>query len=119
MIEKFELGILPSQDEWNAHIDLLRKRTTPSTKEALKAALIKAVKKRIPKEQFGLFLSGGVDSSFIALVLKQFTSNFVCYSVGFDGRSSDVEMSKKLADILGLDLRFKLYSQDEVLDFMR
>ena len=58
MIEEFEAGKLPVEDRWKAHIDELRKKTIPSTKEEVKKALIEAVEKRIPREKFGLFLSG-------------------------------------------------------------
>ncbi len=118
MIEEFEAGKLPSQERWNAHIDELRKNTVPSTKEAVKEALLRAVEKRIPKEKFGLFLSGGVDSSLLALILRRFTDNFTCYSVGIKG-SKDLEAAKELAKKLKLKLVHKEYSFDEVEQILK
>ena len=99
--------------EWEEHIATLQKLTVPSTKEEVKKALIEAVKKRIPKEKFGLFLSGGLDSNIIALILKKFTDNFTCYCVGIKG-SKDMEAAEKIAKELGLNLKKREYSIEEV-----
>jgi asparagine synthase (glutamine-hydrolysing) len=113
MIEEFEAGKLPAQKDWEMHIDELRKKTVPSTKEEVKNALIKTVEKRVPKEKFGLFLSGGVDSCLIALLLKKFTDNFVCYTVGIKG-SKDVAAAKIAADKLKLNWVHKEFTDEEV-----
>jgi len=113
MIEEFEAGRLPSKERWEAHIDELRKNTVSSTKEELMKTLLTAVEKRVPKEKFGLFLSGGVDSSLLALILKKFTDNFVCYSVGIKG-SRDLEAAKMAAEKLKLNWNHKEYSIEEV-----
>ncbi len=113
MIEEFEAGRLPPEKEWKEHIDELRKKTVESTKEEVKQALIKAVEKRIPKEKFGLLLSGGVDSSLIALLLKKFTDNFECYSVGIKG-SKDLEAAKHAAEKLKLNWKHKEFTIEEV-----
>ena len=42
----------------------------------LEKSFLKAVKKRVPKEKYGLLLSGGVDSQTIAFVCKKINSNF-------------------------------------------
>ncbi len=118
MIEEFEAGKLPSQEKWEKHIDELRQQTIPSTKEKVKEALLNAVEKRVPKEKFGLFLSGGVDSSLLALILKRFTDNFVCYSVGIKG-SKDLEAAKEAAKKLDLKLVHKEYSIEEVEQILK
>lgn len=113
MIEQFEAGKLPLEEEWKNHIDELRKKTVPHTKEDVMTALIQSVKKRVPKEKFGLFLSGGVDSSLLALLLKKFTDSFVCYSVGIKG-SKDLEAAKKLAEQFKLNWKHREYTEAEV-----
>ena len=113
MIEEFEAGKLPDKKKWEEHIDNLRQKTTNSTKEEVKEMLIKAVEKRIPQEKFGLFLSGGVDSGLLALLLKKFTDNFVCYSVGIKN-SKDLQGAKITAEKLGLNWKHKEFTIEEV-----
>ncbi len=112
MIEELEAGRLPAEDKWKEHIEELCEQTKPSCKEEVKKALISAVEKRIPKEKFGLFLSGGVDSSLLALILKKFTDNFVCYSVGIKG-CHDLEAAEFAAKQLKLNWVHKEYSVEE------
>ena len=104
---------LVAYEEWIARIDALHKNTKPSTKEQLKRVLIAAIKKRIPKEPFGLFLSGGVDSSFIALELQKAGANFTCYTVGIE-KSEDLEKSKLLAKTLNLSHKHHQLTLDDV-----
>ncbi len=118
MIEEFENGKLPAQKDWEMHIDELREKTVPSTKEDVMKALVTAVEKRVPKEKFGLFLSGGVDSSLLALILKKFTDNFACYSVGIKG-SKDLEAAEFAAKSLKLNWKHKEYTIEEVEQIMR
>lgn len=113
MIERFEKGELPTEKEWQEYIEELRKNTIQSTKEEVKKALISSVEKRIPKEKFGLFLSGGLDSSLLALILKKFTDNFVCYSVGTKD-SHDLKGAEIAAKKFRLNWKHKAYEQDEI-----
>ncbi|HLF54184.1 MAG TPA: asparagine synthase-related protein [Candidatus Nanoarchaeia archaeon] len=107
-----------NEEEWKKHIDELRRKTVPSIKEEVKQALINAVEKRVPKERFGLFLSGGVDSSLLALLLKKFTDNFVCYSVGIKG-SKDLEGAKVAAEKLKLNWKHKEFTIEEVEELLK
>ncbi len=116
MITQFEHGTLPLQQEWNAHIDALAHKTVPTTQEDVKRALIAAVKKRIPAGHFGVFLSGGVDSTLLACILKHFTTNFTCYSVGIEG-SSDLSAAQEAARHLGLPLKHATYTPEEIQRF--
>ncbi len=118
MIEQFEAGKLPSKERWEAHIDELRKKTVPSNKEEVMKVLVTAVEKRVPKEKFGLWLSGGVDSCLIALLLKKFTDDFVCYTVGIKG-SKDVAAAKIAADKLKLNWVHKEFTDEEVEEPLR
>lgn len=118
MIEQFEAGKLPAQKDWEAHVEKLRKNTVSSTKEDVMRALIKSVEKRVPKERFGLWLSGGVDSCLIALLLKKFTNNFVCYTVGIKG-SKDVAAAKIAAEKMKLNWVHKEFTDEEVEEPLR
>jgi len=67
--------------------------------------LQKAVNKRILTEKFGIFLSGGLDSSIIAYLALQKTKNIIFYSL-IDENSSDYE------NILALVKYLKIESQN-------
>ena len=118
MIEQFEQGTLPSEDKWKEHIETLKKQIVPSTKEEVKQAILAAVEKRIPTKPFGLFLSGGVDSSLLALLLKQHTTNFICYSVGIKD-SPDLAAAENVSKSLGLNLRSQEYEIEDLLPIFK
>jgi len=107
-------AIMPcsNEKEWIEHIEQLEQKTKPSTKEELKEKILAAIKQLIPKEKFGIFLSGGVDSSFIAMICKQQNADFICYSVGLKD-SPDIISSKKVAEIFSLKHKVKEYSLEE------
>lgn len=108
--------------EWGQLIDTFHSEEEIHNKseaqKALREKLIQAVKSRLPKEKFGIFFSGGVDSSFIAAVTKIFHKNFVCYAVGFQDditkHPEDVLEAQKVAQKLDVDLKFKVYNLEEV-----
>jgi asparagine synthase (glutamine-hydrolysing) len=99
---------LISEKEWIKHIDSL-KTNKKSTKEELKKQIVGAVRKRIPKERFGIFFSGGVDSSLIALICKQAKADFICYAVGLEN-AADIEAAKKAAKLLNVKLKFRIFN---------
>jgi len=127
-------GKLISKEEWEEKIDMIRKKVESlqnnkniknhkKLKEELKKNILEAVKKRIPKSHFGVFLSGGVDSSFISLLCKKNTNDFTCYNVGFkDGdmdEAPDFVEAKKVAGDLGLTLISKSYNIDEAEEIIK
>ena len=73
------------REVWEKQIKQIHESVIPSDKAQLKAALDNAIKSRIPNEKCALLLSGGVDSSFLALKLKEFNADFVCYTIGIEG----------------------------------
>ncbi|HLD97215.1 MAG TPA: asparagine synthase-related protein [Candidatus Nanoarchaeia archaeon] len=110
-------GKLVSEQQWQRHIASLRKKTVKAGTYSSRAAarkdihskLVAAVKKRAHGQgKFGVLLSGGVDSSFIALVLKKLGYRFQCFSVGIAG-SRDLAAAKLAAKALGLRLISKEY----------
>ncbi len=91
-------------------------------KKILKEKLFSVIKERVPekksKKKYGIFFSGGVDSSFIAAVCNQFNPNFTCYAVGFQDEATkapeDVQEAQKVARKFGFDLKFRIYNLTEV-----
>jgi asparagine synthetase B (glutamine-hydrolysing) len=71
--------------------------------EELKNAIIEAVMSCVV-ESNALLFSGGVDSTFIAKILKENEVEFKCYTAGFPG-AEDIEYAKRVAYDLGLDLK--------------
>ena len=100
-------GDLISYDDWSHYVDGLKlfvKENILDENKAinhLKEPFINVVKNRIPKKKFGIFFSGGVDSTAIAYVCKQIDVEFICYTVGIEG-SQDIEEATKTAKALGL-----------------
>lgn len=78
-------------------------------KEKVKELLFEAVKKRIPEKKLGLLFSGGIDSTILAVILKELKVNFTCYVAGFSGgnfkEAEDIVFAKKVAKQLNLDLK--------------
>src|SRR3989344_1906529 len=118
MITKLESGVLPAKEEWESHMHLLKAQTKSSTKAKVQAALESAVKERVPNSKCGLLLSGGVDSSFIALLLKKYEADFTCYSVGLKD-SPDIIAAKKGADLLKLKLVTKEFTLNEAEELLK
>jgi len=67
-IEREFYNIVP---ETNDSYEIIKRKT--------QGLLINSIAKRIPDCKFGLLFSGGVDSAFIALILKQLGVDFTCY----------------------------------------
>ena len=104
-------GKLIPEDEWVEIINNLEQQTKPSTKDQLQKTINDAIEKRLPKEKFGLLLSGGVDSSFLALAFAKV--DVVAITVGLEG-SPDLEFAKKLAKHLNLTHIEKVLTLDEL-----
>lgn len=114
-------GTLVPEAVWKAHITNLQASVNdeaPLTDErtqisAIQLALTNAVKHRIAGRKFGILLSGGIDSSLLALICKQLGKEFTCYNVGIDG-SPDVEAAQQAASMLGLKLKQRIYRTEEL-----
>ncbi|MFO7711219.1 MAG: diphthine--ammonia ligase, partial [Candidatus Woesearchaeota archaeon] len=77
----------------------------------LKERLYAAIKKRIPDKKIGLLFSGGIDSTFLALVLKELGIPFTCYTAGVSEESKDVKAAREVAEHLNLPLRTKILDE--------
>jgi diphthine-ammonia ligase len=110
------------KEEWGNLIDNLKTEETVSNKEeaktVLREKLIQAVNVRIPNKRFGVFFSGGVDSSLIALLAKKENADFICYAVGFQDDETkdpeDIVEAKKVAKKFDLHFKYKIYNLNEI-----
>ncbi len=124
-------GKLIDKRSWGEIIDKLRSEALgrreiitnkEEAKKKLKALLISAVKKRIPTVKFGIFFSGGVDSSLIAALCKSCGANFICYAVGFQEGTKepeDILEAKKVAEALGFNLVYKKFNLSEAEEVIK
>ncbi|MCC7574289.1 diphthine--ammonia ligase [Candidatus Woesearchaeota archaeon] len=83
-----------------------------------------AVKKRIPPDnRVALLFSGGLDSCFIALILKKLGVDFKCYTASLEHDSfqvsHDESWSLRAAKVLGLDLEVVRTSLDDYKDVVK
>ncbi|MEK6969064.1 MAG: asparagine synthase-related protein [Nanoarchaeota archaeon] len=126
-------GRLIEKRIWGEKIDSLHSEESiennlnnkEKAKQVLKNLLISAVKKRIPAAKFGIFFSGGVDSSLIAALCKSSGvkgSNFICYAVGFQEGTKEPEdllEAKKVAEKLGFNLVYKKFNLSEAEEVIK
>ncbi len=85
-------------------VDVPRPRPGSYGPEDLRRALERSVRDRVREtERVGIVLSGGVDSSTIALLASEH-AEIRCYAAGFEG-SDDVEFADRLCDAMGWDFR--------------
>ncbi len=72
--------------------------------------LVNCVQERLPDPsvKIGVLFSGGVDSTLIALILKQLGRPFTCYTAAFEeegmGKSTDLAVARQAASELGFSL---------------
>ncbi|MBN2109577.1 MAG: TIGR00289 family protein [Methanosarcinaceae archaeon] len=94
-------------------------------KEDLIGLLEDAVSIRIPNERFGILFSGGLDSTVIAYLCKKLGDErgigLTCYTAGLEDvqLAPDVGHSLKVAEILGLDLKVREISLEEVEEYLK
>lgn len=79
----------------------------------IKEKLIESVKIRLPNNKFGILFSGGLDSALIAKICKDLKADFTCYTAVFYDKSTDLINAKKAAELLGVKLKFKVFSKEE------
>lgn len=78
----------------------------PLKKDKLKHAIFEGVKKRIPYQEkhFGVFLSGGLDSSIITSIVAQYAENVTYYTLG---NAEDLHFVDILSQSLGIKHKIK------------
>lgn len=58
----------------------LHKNNIEIIKDKVQKLLVDSINKRIPNQKIALLFSGGIDSTMIALILKELKQDFVCYT---------------------------------------
>ena len=91
----------------------------PQTKKDVEELLIKAIKKRIPKNQkVGVLFSGGIDSTIIAYLLKKYNIDFTCYTAKVNGgnikEASDLIYAKEIAQKYNFNLKIAQTTTQEL-----
>jgi len=86
--------------------------------DKLEDYLLKSMDRRISDNNLnlGVWLSGGLDSSLVAALLREFTDKVYTYSVGYEG-SSDLEAAKEVSNYLGTEhIDYKLNTEELFLN---
>jgi asparagine synthase (glutamine-hydrolysing) len=94
----------------NSTINVIEKhRLQYQTKYELRQLLISAVEKRIPKEEkmFGVFLSGGLDSSIITKIVSSLSQSVIYYTLA-DSNSSDLQFVNILTKSLNIEQHLRI-----------
>ncbi len=64
-------------------------------------------------EPVAVLFSGGVDSTAIAMILKELNKKFTCYTVGING-SKDIDYAKNVAEELELPVVITKFRKEEI-----
>jgi asparagine synthase (glutamine-hydrolysing) len=82
----------------------------------IRTTLKDSVQKRLLADvPVGISLSGGLDSSIVAVLANAGTDHLHSFAVGMEG-SEDVEAARKMAKILGTRHHERIYTEQEMLD---
>ena len=82
--------------------------------DAYEDAFLTSMKKRTQDvERIGIIFSGGIDSVLVAHVASRLVPEVVCYTAGMEG-SADIENAREIAKLLGLELRVKELTPQDV-----
>jgi len=81
---------------------IIKDQDSEIQEDKLEDYLLKSMDMRITDGdlRLGVWLSGGLDSSILAALLREFTDKIYTYSVGYDG-SPDLEAAQQVSDYLG------------------
>lgn len=102
---------------WKANFHPVQKSESDYIKE-IQEVLIDSVKVHMRSDvPVGSFLSGGIDSSIIASIAKQFHPSIKTFSVGFERDGfSEVDVAKETADKLGVENISYIISPEEYMN---
>lgn len=101
---------LPEINSFVTDTDLAVKMVENSLKESVKKRLMSDV-------PIGVFLSGGLDSSIIAALMREEIPELHSFSVGF-AKSPDIEAAKLVAEHLGTIHHEYIYTEQEMFDVL-
>lgn len=92
----------------------VRRRSPRRSASAVRGALERAVDRRLMSDvDVGVFLSGGLDSSIIAALVRRRVPNLHSFSVGIEG-SPDLVAARRVAEHLGTIHHEHVFDADEV-----
>ncbi|MCM3116558.1 asparagine synthase (glutamine-hydrolyzing) [Neobacillus sp. MER 74] len=102
---------------WKAHFKPVQKAEPDFIKE-IKDVLFDSVKMHMRSDvPVGSFLSGGIDSSIIASIAKEFHPAIKTFSVGFEHDGfSEIDVAKETAEKLGVENISYVISPQEYMD---
>jgi len=102
---------------WKAHFKPVQKAESDFIKE-IKDVLFDSVKMHMRSDvPVGSFLSGGIDSSIIASIAKEFHPAIKTFSVGFEHNGfSEIDVAKETAEKLGVENISYVISPQEYMD---
>ena len=90
--------------------------STENIVDNIRNKLHNAVEKRLISDRpIGCLLSGGLDSSIIAYILKKYNTNIKTFSIGFKD-SPDILSSQQVADFLDTDHTSIIVTEDDMLN---
>lgn len=102
------------------HLDLSQDKNQSFEyyKEKLYSLLDDAVKLRtIADVPVACFLSGGIDSSIITALTKQYNSNLNTFSIGFD-TTNELPYARQVANFLGTNHHEFIVNKDNLFDYL-
>ena len=107
-----------SQKGWNAFYEVdpvpIDIRDEQQAIEAIRETLTEAVRLRLVADvPVGISLSGGLDSSIIAMLANQSTEHLHSFAIGMEG-SEDLIAARKMADFLGTQHHEMVYTYQEI-----
>ncbi|KPC98082.1 Asparagine synthetase [glutamine-hydrolyzing] 1 [Geobacillus sp. BCO2] len=102
---------------WEASFDPIRQSEEELVKQ-IRDALFDSVSVHMRSDvPVGAFLSGGIDSSFIVAIAKQFHPHLKTFSVGFERAGfSEIDVAKETAEKLGVDNISYVISPQEYME---
>ena len=122
-IHEFPAGtFFHSQRGFHRYFELKRQRTRHASVSdwvhRLRTTLEDAVRKRMMADvPVGVCLSGGLDSSVIAMIAKRLKPDLKTFSVGMEG-SEDVAAARMVADFLGTQHYEYVYTAEEIREVL-
>jgi asparagine synthase (glutamine-hydrolysing) len=88
------------------------------TANTLRDLVIEAVEKRM-KGVGGISMSGGLDSSIVAVVAKEFNPNLHLFTASIEkSHGPDLENAKLMAEYLGMEHHIYFISDSDIIDFI-
>jgi len=88
------------------------------TAQTVRELVIEAVRKRV-EGVGGVSLSGGLDSSIVAVIAKEFNPNLKLFTGAIKkAPGPDLEHAKLMADFLGLEHHIYLITDEDIMDFI-